>query len=352
MRVNFLALFVLGVVAALGVATYSTLRGFNHFASIESSFDGACTPVSGIAGPEDLQIDVSSRRVFISSFDRRGGGDERARGAIYVFSLDDPLAASGWRDRTGGVPDAFEPLGLYYFSDGAVRRLFVVNDTNKSIELFDVTDSGDLVHLETLSDPRLSSPNNVAAVGPREFYVTNDVEPGRDTMLGRVHFLLRAQSGAVLHYDGTFWRVAADQLRFANGVNRNADATRVYVTETAGHALKIYERDPATGALQLEETVSLSAAPDNINIDQTGALWIAAHPKPLALSGYLRDPARQSPSMVIRYDDSGNAPSHPAEVFTDDGALISASTAADRLGSKLVIGSLLEKKFLICHLAG
>lgn len=336
-------------IAGLVVAWTVLLGSFTHFGEVERKFAGSCSPVTGIAGPEDLQIDPATRLAFISSHDRRAAGSGE-RGAIYAISLDDPLDTDGWRDRTKGAPERFEPMGLHLYHDGEVRRLFVVNAATSAVELFDVARNGDLTHMESFSERRLTSPNNVVGVGPRAFYVSNDVEAGRDSLMGRLHFLMRAASGRVMYFDGLSWRIAAEGLRFANGVAVSPDGERLYVAETSSATLRIYARDVATGALDWRRTESMPAAVDNINVDQGGVLWIGAHARPLALTRYRREETGRLPSLVIRYDPTGEGRVGAVPVYADDGVEISAASAAARLGSTLLIGALLEKKFLICDL--
>jgi len=69
----------------------------------------------------------------------------------------------------------------------------------------------------------------------------------------------------------------------------------------------------------------------------------------------MQNPDGRAPSIVLRYADSesrgGEGAGGAVQGYADDGAEISASTAAARLGSTLLIGALLERKFLICDLA-
>lgn len=333
----------------LGGGGLLTLNSFNQFDPVRSSFDGSCEPVAGIAGPADLQIDPFTHLAFVSSRNREAG--EMARGAIHVLSIDDPLAEDAWRDRTRGVPEIFEPEGVHFYADGNVRRLFVVNAAAKSVELYDVALNGDLKHLETFHERRLTNPNDVVAVGPRSFYVSNDFSVSRDSLLVRIEFITRAATGKLFFFDGRVWKVAAEDLRFASGVNVSPDGRRVYVAETSGGALKIFDREPESGLLTLAETVPMDAAIDSINIDRAGTLWIAAHPKPLLLALQKKDSKSRPPSLVMRYDDMPGAHGRPAAVYANDGAELSASSSAARLGSTLLIGALYEKKFLICRLA-
>lgn len=336
-------LFLLVILLGAGAAAFLRLMAFNQFSGIDPVALAACAPVTGIAGPEDIEVDEAGGRAFISSLDRR---EEKARGAIHVFDVNDPLSAAGFRDRTGGVPDAFRPYGLSYFENGDIRRLFVVNEAAKAVELYDVTENGDLVHLETFRERRLTSPNNIVAVGPRQFYVTNDVRPGRDAFIANFHFLMRLGSGQVFYVDGDVWRIAAEGLRFANGLALSPDGGKLYAAETAGNALKVFERNPQTGALSLSETIPLGASPDNINVDASGAVWVGALPKPLALPGLAGDAQATAPSEVLRVDPDGDAQT----VYRNDGSEQSAVTVAARVRNKLLIGALYEEKFLFCEL--
>ncbi|MEO1251747.1 MAG: SMP-30/gluconolactonase/LRE family protein [Pseudomonadota bacterium] len=340
MRLAFIGVVFFGAAA---LAALGLLQSFGHFAPTVRDFAGKCAPVTGVIGPEDIALDPGSGRVFLSSVDRR---DESARGGLHLISLDDPLAETGWRDLTGGEPALFRPLGLDYFENDSVRRLFVVNEATSSVEAFDVGDDGALTHVESFAERRMTSPNNIVAVGPRSFYVTNDARPGRGSLVGQFQFLTRAASGDVLHYDGTGWRVAASGLRFANGIAANADGDRLYVAETSGGAVKIFDRNAQTGALDAVASIALPAAPDNLTLDEDGAIWVAALPKPLATPIVKANPSATAPSAIYRIVGEGP----PEAVYRDDGSEISLATAAARRGSKIVIGALFENKFLICDL--
>ncbi len=336
-------LFLLALLLVLGGAAGLRLNAFNQFDEIEPVALAACQPVRGIAGPEDIEIDAARGLAFISSFDRRGEGQ---RGAIHLFDLTDPLAETAWRDRTGGVPADFRPLGLSYYDDGETRRLFVVNEAGPSVELYEVEENGDLAHLESFAEMRILSPNSVAAAGPREFYVSNDLRPGRNSPLAGVHFLMAADLGEIFYVDGRQWSVAADKLRFANGLALSPDGARLYAAESAARRVKVFDRNPETGKLTPAEAIPLDASPDNLTFDGDGALWIAALPKPLLLPRLKRDEEAIAPSEVLRLDPDGRL----STVYRDRGEQHSAATVAARFRDKLLIGALYDRKFLFCDL--
>ena len=339
MRIIAIVLLIFG---AVGAAVWLTLHSFNHFGTVNRAFKGRCAPVAGVAGPEDMAVDPASGRVFISSLDRR---DPDARGAIHIVDPADPLAADGWRDMTGGSPAAFLPLGLAYFEEAGMRRLFVVNAANNAVEIFDVAEDGTLTHLDTKNERRLTSPNNVTAVGVDRFYVTNDVKAGRDTALGKLQFLTRAGEGDLFYFDGVAWSVAATGLKFANGVAASNDGGEIYVAETAARSIRVFARNGESGALRQMRTVKTPAAPDNLTVSADGVLWAAGLPKPLSLLGHAGNAAKLSPSSVMRFDETG-----VSTVYLDDGAELSASSVAARVGDTLLIGAIFEHKFLLCDL--
>lgn len=330
-------------------AVVFTLHELNHFEHVENRFAGVCSPVTGVAGPADIEAVGASGRAFVLSLDRRADG---ARGAIYSVLIDDPLDSENWRDRTLGEPKSFRPLGLSYFEQGEVKRLFVVNGATKAIDIFAVSADGDLKLLESVAERRLTSPNDVVAVGPRSFYVTNDVDAGRHSLLGMIEFLTLAPSGKLYYFDGVSMRLAADQLRFANGVAASLDGARIYVAETTGRALRIFRRDIETGILTLDRIETLPAAPDNITIAFDGALWIGAQPKPLASTLAENNPLAKAPSLVIRFVDKADVASPMTEIFSNDGQMISTSSVAAVAGRRLLVGALFDDKYLICELPG
>jgi len=346
---------IVGLVAVLllaaGAFIVRTLVVFNHFDEIERSFDGLCEPVAGIVGPEDLQVSADGRTVFISSHDRIAhAAGEATRGGVYAFDLDNPLAARSWVDRTGGAPADFLPHGIHVYEEGGLRRLFAVNMKTSSVEIFDIDDDEMLTHVESVTDPRITSPNDVVATGPRSFYVTNDVEAGRDSDIGTLHALLRKPRGSILRFDDGRWSRAAEGLRFANGVVLDAAGERLLVAEASGFAVKVYDRS-ADGSLSFNREIPLGTAVDNINRDEDGAFWIGAHPKPLDLLPHEKDVSTPSPSEVLKLTLGEAAAGDRVEaVYLDDGRELSGSTSAARSGDHLLIGALYEQKFLLCRM--
>jgi arylesterase/paraoxonase len=305
-------------------------------------------PVTGIERPGDLEIDRSARQVFVSS--QAEAKNKAARGAIHVVDIDDPLGANAWRDRTLGVPTLFRPQGVSLYESDGLRRLFVVNAAAGAVEIFDILPNGDLDHLETLGDLRLSSPNSVVATGPRSFYVSNDAAAPRGSLMSKAAFVLRIPDGKIFYFNGVAWQLAAEGLRFASGLEMSPDGSKLYAAEASGMALREYARMASTGGLVLYRTTQLDGAADNINVTPDGELILAVNPKPLQRFSWGRAGASHAPSTVMTIDLSVDDSAYVSPVPTAASNDLAAATVADRIDKTLVIGGPASDRYLICDL--
>jgi arylesterase/paraoxonase len=152
----------------------------------------------------------------------------------------------------------------------------------------------------------------------------------------------------VLYYDGTNFKVVAGGLRYANGINRSPDGSRIYVASVTGRSVVVYQRDARSGALSEVAEVGLGTGPDNIEVDLEGNLWIGAHAKLLTFLSHASDPAVDAPSQVIKITPQGNDQFQVDEVFLSDGSDMSGSSVAARHGNRLLIGPVMDDRFLDC----
>jgi arylesterase/paraoxonase len=119
----------------------------------------------------------------------------------------------------------------------------------------------------------------------------------------------------------------------------------LYVGEALGEQLRIYRRDPASGDLAFERIVPLGTAPDNLNLDADGVVWMAAHPKLFAFLAHLKDPAKRAPTQVLRYDPRTAQVTRPYE---SAGTPLSAGSVAAHWRDEFLVGALLDHQVLIC----
>ena len=357
-----IALILVAVVVVLASAFYvRTMNWMGEFTTITRKFDGeSCTRVQGVPGPEDIAIDRSRGIAYISAYDRRlaasdDPGAEGVRGGIYIMDLNVDASGLFMRPITPIMPERLRPHGISLFTapDGS-RTLMVVNHPRgdeHTVEIFDLSDDEVLTHRRTVTDPLIMSPNDVAAVSPDAFYVTNDHEhPGQD---GRTMAVLFASPiTTVVFHDGETSKVVADELAFANGVAVSADMSKVYVTELLARTLHIFDRDGGTNDLTLSDQVFLGTGIDNIDVAEDGALWIGAHPQLATFGEHAADPANLSPSqiVVVRQFEGGGGEASTA--YLDDGSEISASSVGATYKDRLVIGAVFDPAVLVCDMGG
>ncbi len=254
----------------------------------------------GIVGAEDIEVEQQSGMAFISAYDRRAHMNDQPRpGAIYGLNLQDSLPTP--RLLTVDLPFYFNPHGISVYrepSTGEVR-LFVINHRSEdtaSIEVF-AWEQNQLEHLYTVTDPLIRYPNDLAALDLNRFYVTND----RGSRTGLGYFferLFRSRKSNVVFFNGELGQIAANRIAYANGVAILPGRGRVVVSSVTRGVLHDYIRDPASGELELRREVKVGKGLDNIDVDSSGGLWIAAHPKLLKFVGHVMDSSRNSPWLI------------------------------------------------------
>jgi len=344
------AVILVGAIAMI----VRTLIAAGVFTAFTPGFAGTCQALAGVVGPEDLQIDASDRLVFVSATDRHApAGHPSLQDGLYTFPLDHPEAGF---TKLSGTPRDFHPhgLSLYRGSDGKLTLMVVNHQASgeQAVEIFDVAILGGGAKLTArghIEGGQLISPNDLVAAGPDRFYVTNDF--GSTTALGRTleGYLLLPRSN-VVYFNGDFFRPAITGLVGANGIALSPDGAHLYVAETLGRSVLSYRRDAFSGVLQFENATPLPAGADNIDVAADGALWVAGHPKILAVLDYAADRTKPSPSEIFRLPVQAGAPQAAALVYANSGRQIGAASVGAALGAKLFIGSPFDDKVLDCTL--
>lgn len=341
---------LLGVtVAIVATVAYRIVTRSGMLARIEPHFAGSCRTVPGVVGAEDVTIDPVTKIAYLSAQDRRAlRGSQGPRGDIYALDLSDDRAVP--RPLTSGQPQDFHPHGISLWRDPSGQSaLFAINhrsDGTHSVEVFVLTDSR-LQHQRSIRYTALSSPNDVVAVDNSRFYATNDRGVSQPGWLQTLEAYLALPWSSVSYFDGHEGRIVADGFAMANGIARNTDGTVLYVAECLGRSVRVLARDRSSGALQERKRIALAACPDNIEIDERGQLWVAAHPKLFALVAHARDARERSPSQVLRIDPENG---HVDEVYLNNGDPLSVASTAAVSGRTMVLGAIFEPHVLVCTL--
>lgn len=315
---------------------------------IVSHYDGVCKRMPGVNGPEDIVINSNSGLAYAVGGDRRSlrkGGPGRAH--IWAFSTKDGTAPV---DVTPSTPEVFRTFGadIHRDKDGVVR-LFVVNRANTyhGIEVFRIESDGNLRHERTLTAPNLVNPNDVVAIDASSVYVTLDKKSPAGGLQEVLEGLLRRPTGRVALVTPDSVTIVASGLLMANGITFNSDRSKLYVAETVGRAVSVFDIDSAQGSLSPKKRIALQTSPDNITLAPDGRVLVGAHPAIFKLLGYQRSERNLSPSEVIALNPENGQTS---SVFVDTGELLSGSSVAVQVPgtARLIIGSAFGPHVLVC----
>jgi hypothetical protein len=161
---------------------------------------------------------------------------------------------------------------------------------------------------------------------------------------------LREPLANLVYFDGQAMRVAVTNLKMPTGIAGSHDGRMVYVSDTLGDQLQIFARNGMTGVLRYAETIPLGSSPDNVTIDENGALWVAAHPKLLSLMRAFRNASSIAPTQIFKVLPGAQDPGRVTEVYLNRGEEISAGSVAAVHGGHMLIGSVIEPRLLDCRL--
>ena len=332
-------LVVILLVAAFFTVRYQLVQG--AFTPLTETAPGPCRPIAvGIHGPEDFEIDAPHNAIFVSSLNRQAAKpNSDSTDGLYSLKLDDPAAPAV---KLTGTPKDFHPHGISLFRDQNGAESLVVIDHKPAgrqlIEIYAVTYDGDMPKLSqqtAVQSGLVVSPNDVAAVAPDKFYVTNDHVT--KNALGRFaeDYLLWPHAD-VLSFNGQNFRIASQRIALPNGVLESGGI--VYVDAMNERRLVAYSQDQFDGDLTEIGSLSIPARLDNISKDQAGDLIVAGQGKPGTAQVFR-----------VRLNHDGTPQSYQL-IFSDDGHLLSGASVANIWNGHLFIGSARDSKMLMCDI--
>lgn len=353
--IGFLVIFL--VVAYQGVGLY---HRSGAGLTLENKWVDQCHKVTIAPGAEDIHYDPDTGLGFISAdnrfishkpldFDTELG---LIGNGIYVVDFTpDNIKDIGNARRVS--PDnliGFRPHGLYLWKGENQKRLFVVNHktfrdhVEEVVEIFDVAEDGDLSHLESISFPEMTNPNDVVAVGPRQFYATNFLRYHDGNQLFYEVLMAPAYS-YVLYFDGEQGRVTAEGLSAANGLGISPDGKTLYAMEWNQRRIAVFDRQ-ADNNLTLIGKIKLPTLADNVNVDDAGTLWIAGQPKLFEAIDFRLGKRQTASSLAAKVDPK----THEVDtVFVSTKGELNNASSAEVAGNKLVIGSVNDEFITVCQ---
>ena len=346
----------LALLAVIGALLLELMRHGGQFRTLPAATPLPCETLPLAVSAEDIQLDRARGIAYLSALDRRGLIEGRAvpgdilrleLPATLALPLAPPVSALASR------PADFRPHGmsLYRMGDGALR-LFVISHLPGGVHAVEILEQrvGETLFtpVRSVRDPLLRSPNAIVATGPEQFYAVND--SGANNALERfAEIALRRGLSTLVYFDGKQMRVAAAGLKSGVGLGMSPDGTRLYAAETVGKRLAVFERNAGTAALARLPDIAVDGAPDNVNVDAEGVVWVAVHARTFELVRHFMDARHPSPSWIQRYDPSAAAP-RLETVFFDPGTRLSAGSVGAAIDGRLLVGSITERRLLSCRL--
>jgi sugar lactone lactonase YvrE len=310
---------------------------------IAEHFAGTCVSFELNGSGEDVQIDRAHGLAYVSLFDRQGlaKGDPVGPGDILRVDMTrTPL------ETVSAIADGPElrPHGISLFVDQTGQRyLFVINHPEdratgqEKIERYREESPGMFRHQETFASPLIVRANDLVAIGARKFYVAQDVDRKSGEKLTEL-----------VYFDGNDYSVVADDIQSAGGINISTDYGTLYIAETGGKRIRVAGLDPFDGSVTSTQYIDLGTSPDNIDVAEDGSLWVAAHSNIAALVMHFIM-GSNAPTQIVRIDLSGDQP-RVEEKYLNAGQQISAGSVGVTYGNKMLIGSITDRKLLICEM--
>ena len=309
---------------------------------IDEHFAGQCTEFDLDGSGEDMQMDAERGFLYLSVFDRGAAARGEAAGPGSIQRIDLNAATLQAENALLSEPELMHPHGISLHVDAAGgRHFFMINhpddrDTGQeSIERFVEESPGYYVHKESFSSPLITRANDLVATGPRQFYVAQDTGQGTGQTVTNL-----------VYFDGENYSVVADDIESGGGINVSADNSTLYIAETNGKAVRVATRN-SDGSIETAARIDVGTSPDNINVAEDGLLIVGAHSNLIALVMHFIV-GSDAPSQVLRVDTSTNPPA-VEEIYLNAGEQISAGSGAIQFGNRLLIGSITDKKILVCE---
>jgi len=249
----------------------------------------------------------------------------------------------------------FNPHGLSTYIDNSGQiSVYVINHLpdGDTIERFTFEkEKKSLTHTRTIKHPLIYSANNLIVVGLDKFYVTNDRYFKHD-LLFKLEVAAMAALGNIVYYDGKEARVVDQWLLSPNGINVDKSRKNLYVSLIWSKAVRIYDIQKDMN-ITFKRDIKMHTATDNLFVEpDTGDIWSGCHPVLIEIIKYLDHPKTgKAPSQVvrIRLAKKEGEPDYVSEPYSNDGSILSATSAAVRYQNHILIGTV-GHKLLLCDI--
>ncbi|WP_061249931.1 hypothetical protein [Leptospira alstonii] len=306
----------------------------------------ACTKIGGIPGPEDLAIDWEEKVLYVSSHERR---TKNQTGKIFTIDLKNPSAPT---ELSVKYPSEFRPHGISLLKTKDTYRLYVISHPKlyeiHTIEIFE-RKGKEWSHVGTLTDPLITSPNDLSVVSENEIFLSNDHGTGGiprylwDDLFG----FKRAE---ISYYDGKNWSNLGNPLSLGNGILYAKDSQGNEFLYRSGYSDKsvfqfAIHREQGKPVLGEPKQILLNYGPDNLALDSKGRIFAVSHSSTYQFLRHVKNHDFHSPTLVFQISHDGNF----QEVFANSGDLISGGSTAIPFEGRLYIAQIFNPYILNCE---
>lgn len=319
----------------------------NCYANVKPNPIEGCKRIMGMPGPEDIAIDRDTGILYVSSHERRG---ELVDGKLFQLNLNstnEPVASLV----NTNYPPKFHPHGMSLVKINGKSLLYVISHSNledptHTIEVFKI-EKEKLIHIETIQNETLISPNDLQVIPDGRIFVSNDRGTG-GMFRATVEAVFGIKRSQISYFDGKKWKLFENPVTFGNGILYRKIGEKEYLYRAATTPEKIYKyeliQNGSEVTLKEVKVFELKEGPDNLEEDEEGNIYFAAHKSMFRFLNHKDDPNYPSPSQVLVMDKNENI----KEIYANDGTEIPASSTGLRYKNKLYISQVFNPFILSC----
>ncbi|EWZ28573.1 uncharacterized protein FOBCDRAFT_251674 [Fusarium oxysporum Fo47] len=309
---------------------------------------------------EDMWLSQSTRQMFLACSDpiarkhwMPSVGHLNISDAWFSGTFGDGLinvvGFTGMENSDGGIDLMI--VNLRPSVDGESGKLLdqYVSGANTTIEHFATSaEATELKHVRTYADQGIATPNRVAVLDDKTFYITNDHGPHKH---GWRYHLAMLLGSANIHFceANKPCKEVVNNLKFPNGLARKDDI--IYVPDSITGTLYIYRILPNKELEKIDE-VKLGYGLDNASIDENGDIWIAAFPVTAAIFQAYEDPYNaHTPAAVLRVRKVDGKYVVDKVIEDADGEVLPAATTVvhDAKTGRLFLSSVISPFIAVCE---
>jgi arylesterase/paraoxonase len=341
-RFKKIAALILLIIVAF---VFYTLTSTGFFRSIENKFEGKIIKEIALPGAEDIIVSrLDSFAIISSTAGRTLPRTKDQVGGLYFLDLKNNNSQP--IHLTSDFKKPFAPHGISMIKIDSIYKVLAISHPGNShfIEVFELNGQV-LKHEKTLSHSSMISPNDLVMLDENRFYFTNDHKYTEGIMR-----LLEDYGGLsvsdVMYFDGENYTQVADGIAYANGINLDKKRNLLFVASPRGFLVKVYQKN-VDNSLTFIEDIDCKTGVDNIEFDSKGNLWIGSHPNLVHFAEYAKGNEEISPSEIIKIDYKEKGNYTLEQIYMEDGSSMSASTVAATFGNLILMGNVMDDKFLI-----